>query len=252
MAGEWIKMRADLHDDPAVFRLSTLLKTDKFSVIGRLHTFWSWVDRHSVDGRVDGAASTYVDEVVRQEGFADALVVVGWLVVDETGISVPKFDRHNGDSAKNRAQKSERQARWRANKGDSVVVGVDAKPSTQAPTREEKRREEKENPHASVEGLFYEFWAAYPKKDSKKTAMKAYLKINPDAALHARILGAVLAAKESRDWTKDNGQYIPLAASWLNAERWEDQGTAAAKSDEFFVPPGKKYVPGIGFVDDTP
>ncbi|QMV32381.1 replication initiation protein [Ralstonia phage Raharianne] len=180
MAGEWIKMRADLHDDPAVFRLSTLLKIDKFSVIGRLHTFWSWVDRHSVDGRVDGAASTYVDEVVRQEGFADALAVVGWLVVDETGIAVPNFYRHNGDSAKSRAQKSDRQARWRKKKDVSVDIDVDGDASTQATTREEKRREEVNNPPNPPspdgdEGAETEIEKTSKRERKPRTALKTFL-----------------------------------------------------------------------------
>lgn len=141
-------MRSDLHDDPAVFRLASMLKIDKFAVIGRLHTFWSWVDRHSVDGFVDGATSTAVDEVVRCEGFAESLAKVKWLEITDDGIRIPKFDRHNGDSAKQRALKNERQARWRAQK-DAVVGGdvdahVDGGASTTASTREEKRREDKE------------------------------------------------------------------------------------------------------------
>lgn len=164
MAGEWIKMRADLHDDPAVFRLASMLKIDKYAVIGRLHTFWSWADRHSVDGFVDGAASTYVDEIVRCDGFAESLAKVGWLEIIDEGIRIPKFDRHNGDSAKQRAQKNERQARWRAQKdadvdGD-VDASVDGSASTATSTREEKRREEKKKriPNA-------------PRSRSSKTAM---------------------------------------------------------------------------------
>ncbi|PYG96733.1 hypothetical protein CVV67_31555 [Arthrobacter stackebrandtii] len=26
----------------------------------------------------------------------------------------------------------------------------------------------------------------------------------------------------SRDWTKEGGQFIPNAATWLNGERWHD------------------------------
>ncbi len=82
MSGDWIKMRCDLLDDPAVFKLSTLTKLDRFAVAGRLLAFWAWADRHAVDGHVDGAASTTVDDVVRHDGFADALCAVGWLIVD--------------------------------------------------------------------------------------------------------------------------------------------------------------------------
>jgi len=35
------------------------------------------------------------------------------------------------------------------------------------------------------------------------------------------VLRAVDAQKQSRDWTKDGGKYIPLATTWLNQERWD-------------------------------
>jgi hypothetical protein len=148
-------MRSDLHDDPAVFRLASMLKIDKYAVIGRLHTFWSWADRHSVDGFVDGTTSTDVDEVVRCEGFAASLAKVHWLEITDEGIRIPKFDRHNGDSAKQRAQKNERQSRWRSKKDGevdgSVDAHVDAQTSTNASTREEKRREEKKETKADAQ-----------------------------------------------------------------------------------------------------
>lgn len=58
MAGDWIKMRSDLSDDPAVFKIAGALNLDRFSVIGRLHAFWAWADKHAVDGRVSSPRST--------------------------------------------------------------------------------------------------------------------------------------------------------------------------------------------------
>lgn len=34
---------------------------------------------------------------------------------------------------------------------------------------------------------------------------------------------ALAAWTVSADWTKDGGQYIPHAATWLNGKRWEDE-----------------------------
>jgi hypothetical protein len=38
-------------------------------------------------------------------------------------------------------------------------------------------------------------------------------------------LDAVAEHKRSAQWSKDNGQYIPHAATWLNGKRWEDNLT---------------------------
>lgn len=142
MAGDWIKMRCDLPADPAVYRLAAITRLDRFSVVGRLYAFWSWADRHAVDGRVDGASSHVVDDIVSCPGFADALVSVKWLVVGDDFVEIPYHERHNGESAKERGLKNARQSRWRDKKTSSSSTSVDGKastaPSTRASTREEK------------------------------------------------------------------------------------------------------------------
>jgi Helix-turn-helix domain len=73
---------------------------------------------------------------------------------------------------------------------------------------------------------FDDFWVAYPKKKSKDDALKAYLKINPDEQLQQKIIDAViLATTQDQDWLKDNGQYVPFPATYLNGKRWEDEIT---------------------------
>ena len=69
---------------------------------------------------------------------------------------------------------------------------------------------------------FDEFWAAYPRKVAKGKARESWNRIKPSAELHQKILIAVEAAKESRQWKKDNGDFIPNPTTWLNQGRWED------------------------------
>ena len=47
--------------------------------------------------------------------------------------------------------------------------------------------------------------------------------LDPDERLLSTILDAVERQKHSPQWTKDGGQYIPLATTWLNGRRWEDE-----------------------------
>jgi hypothetical protein len=140
MAGEWIKVEVSLSGKPEVMRLARILGIDADEVVGKLIRLWAWFDKNSVDGVVDGVVDADIDVICYRKGFAASLVSVGWLSVDlvQERISIPLFERHNGESAKKRALKNERQARWRN--------GVDAEPSTAASTaastREEKRRED--------------------------------------------------------------------------------------------------------------
>lgn len=135
MAGDWVQMECDLPEKSEVFLMSKMIGVSRYEIVGRLLVFWSWCDKHSVDGRVDAVDVNDVDDVVRLPGFASALIEAKWLSVVDGGIAIPKHERHFGKSAKSRILKSERQARWRKNRRDGTV---DATPSTQATTREEK------------------------------------------------------------------------------------------------------------------
>lgn len=74
---------------------------------------------------------------------------------------------------------------------------------------------------------FDRFWRLYPRKVGKAKAEKAWVKLKVDASLFARIGTALAAWCNSHDWTKDGGQFIPHAATWLNGKRWEDELPAA-------------------------
>lgn len=70
---------------------------------------------------------------------------------------------------------------------------------------------------------FDTFWNAYPKKKNRKKAEQIWQKLNPDAELFEEIMTGLRAQMESSDWQKEGGQYIPLATTWLNGRRWEDE-----------------------------
>ena len=76
---------------------------------------------------------------------------------------------------------------------------------------------------ASDDARFVEFWTAYPRKKSKGQALKAWKRLAPSADLLRAILTAITTAKASQDWKRDNGQFIPYPATWLNARGWEDE-----------------------------
>ncbi|HGY9636473.1 TPA: helix-turn-helix domain-containing protein [Pseudomonas putida] len=83
---------------------------------------------------------------------------------------------------------------------------------------------------------FEQFWKLYPKKKSRKDALKAWEKLDPDAELQAVLVGSLAKHCVSRDWTKEGGRFIPNAATWLNGERWHDvlqPAGAAAQGSAF-------------------
>lgn len=134
MAGDWIKMRTNLRTNPKVARIASALKADRLRVIGGLHAVWCLFDEHSIDGKLDGYSIETLDDELRWPGFSAAMVAVQWLEEGHDSLSTPRFDEHNGQSAKRRATESERK------RNERKVSAVDADKKR---SREEKRREEK-------------------------------------------------------------------------------------------------------------
>lgn len=70
--------------------------------------------------------------------------------------------------------------------------------------------------------LFDRFWKAYPRRQYKDRARKAWAKLDPDVALCRKMAAALEKFKLSRQWNRDNGDYIPHPSTWLNGKCWED------------------------------
>ena len=216
MAGDWIKMGKDLLTHPKVVSMSSALGADKLRTVGGLFAVWCLFDTHSVDGQLSGYTSDTIDDEIRFPGFCAAMESVGWISSDDEGSYLPDFEEHNGQSAKRRAQETDRK------RTDRKTSACDAD-KTRTKSGPEKRREEKKDIHTDVG--FASFWSAFPNKKAKADAFKAWSKLNPDDLLQASILKAVEAQRQGEDWRKEGGRFIPHPATWLNGRRWEDSAT---------------------------
>lgn len=87
------------------------------------------------------------------------------------------------------------------------------------------------NPTDVVFDGFSWFWSEYPKKHHKADAEKAWKKIKADPEKTDLILEALFRHRRTRQWQKDNGQFIPNPATWLNRRSWEDVLTDADFAD---------------------
>lgn len=87
----------------------------------------------------------------------------------------------------------------------------------------ETETETKQKVSESVKNNFNIFWKAYPRKKSKGDAEKVWNKIKPNQKLFDIILSKIDEAKNSNDWLKENGQFIPYPAKWLSRKGWEDE-----------------------------
>lgn len=145
----WMKIELELPDKPEVHYIAAITGIDPDAVVGKLIRVWQWFDKHTTDGNASGVTFALPDRISGVTGFGEAMNLAGWLVQDGSVLTMPKFDRHNGESAKKRALTAERVAKSKQkSNANSVTTALpDALP------REEKRREEVNlKPHSEERG----------------------------------------------------------------------------------------------------
>ena len=74
----------------------------------------------------------------------------------------------------------------------------------------------------TLEAEFNKFWEFYPKKKSKGDAYKAWIQTREKRPPLDKVLKAIVVLRESDEWVRDNGQFIPYPATWLRAWGWAD------------------------------
>jgi len=89
------------------------------------------------------------------------------------------------------------------------------------------------NSHKSnIDSRFQEFWNAYPRKIGKGQALKIWQRLKVNSELMGKMLQALETQKQSSQWMRDGGQYIPHPGTWLNQGRWDDEVEPAACEDD--------------------
>lgn len=142
MAGDWIKMRNNLWNDPRIMRVCDISKAGEACVVGGLYWLWSAADEHSETGFMPGLSTSGIDRRTGVPGLGAALISIGWIEVTDDGVFISRFDEHNGSSAKRRSTDAQRKAKVRAvSASDADKIGTNS--GQNAPNlgaREEKRR----------------------------------------------------------------------------------------------------------------
>jgi len=134
-----MKFEKSTLDKPEVFEMAEMLDIDPDAVVGKLLRVWNWFDDQSHNGDAPVTVRALLDRYTGVTGFTQSMESVGWLSVDGKTMSLPNFDRHNGQTSKNRALTAKRMAKSRSKsdaKSDAPIV---------TPSSPEKRREEKSN-----------------------------------------------------------------------------------------------------------
>lgn len=135
----WIKVLNTLPRSRAVFSLMRGMRCKRHAAIGLAVDWFCWLDENSTGGET-GMTDEEIDEVLGAKGAAKSLAEIGWIEHDEAGFVVAvDFCKHNGISAKRRAETARRVTKCKAKGNAKSVTKVTSGALT------DKIREEKSN-----------------------------------------------------------------------------------------------------------
>lgn len=219
MAGEWLKLEACTPEKSEVLAITARMGWDDADLtVGKLFRIWRWFDQQTTDGNAWGVTTALLDRIVGVSGFCEAVHSVGWLCINETGISLPNFERHNGNTAKSRALTAKRVANHKANAKGNAQGNADTVSS--ALPREEKKREE--IPTTNVVG------ESAPKPRPARKCPESF-EVTPAmqdwAAINAPLVNVDQATATFRDHTFKTAM-TDWAGAWRNWLRKDQQFTA--------------------------
>lgn len=86
-------------------------------------------------------------------------------------------------------------------------------------------------PQGETDGLFEEFWSAYPKKVGRAQARESFGRIAPDRAVLDKMLSAIAEQRESDQWRREAGRFIPNPSNWLERGQWMDEVNIKEKEE---------------------
>lgn len=213
MSGDWAKVELNTPDKPEIWAIANELGIDPDAAFGKVFRVWAWFDEHTEDGNAPSVTKMLLDRQVGVTGFCDSLLHVGWMVENEGIVTLPNFDKHNGNTAKKRANTNARVAKHRATTSPSKcnVPSV-----TKSVTREEKRREDIKDISAQKKSpLSYSAWPSLPDdqklKDWKQVRRSKKAPIT-QTALNA--IGKELTKAQTLGFTVNQCFEQMISSSW--------------------------------------
>lgn len=263
----WIEAHQELANHPKTKKLAYKLSLNKPSTIGSLILLWWWAIDYAPDGDLSKFDSAIIADVMCYRGknpdkLISSLIESGFI---NENMTIHDWDQYGGklilarEESRERAKirKQNQRERYKNNNvtrdkpvtdaGQSCDNPVTSEGQTPCHAQNSKRTEQNRTEQKNIkttpsvtDDSFDLFWSAYPKKTAKEDARKAWKKIKPNQELIEKIVSAVTAQKESDQWQKENGQYIPNPATWLNRGQWEDEVKAAIT---FTGTSSKSYTP---------
>ena len=147
-----------------------------------------------------------------------ATLIELWLLASENEGSLPSVDEIAFRLRKDKSfinKQLEQLSTWVLPIGNKSATSSRQNVSTEVEVDIDKSRVE-------IDDGFVLFWNNYPKKVGKGKAEAAWKKHKPNID---DVLKTLDWQKDSKEWFKENGAFIPHPTSYINAKRWLDEPT---------------------------
>jgi hypothetical protein len=220
----WIKIEHSTPDKPEIVTIAAQLGIDPDAVVGKLIRVWCWADQNCVKGNNIRVTSAFLDRITYQPGFAAAMRDAGWLTGEDGSLAFTGFDRHNGTSAKARAETNRRVAKHRNGKSVSVeTIKVLPKPLPEEEEEEDKERESTPATPASELNLQADAIAAtYCRQDSplevRQLILDDLLLGTPPAELREGVSRCMQHIRRAPQGSAN--RFVPKALSFFSERQW--------------------------------
>ena len=108
---------------------------------------------------------------------------------------------------------------------DTKIILSDTKNDIHNKSSRKSKKEKLKEIFKEIEPMFNMFWNSYPRKDNKSKAKESFSKVFLEEGIKQdifeKILNKLEIYKKTKQW--QNKQYIPMATTWLNQKRYEDE-----------------------------
>lgn len=240
---KWIKIVTDIFDDEKILLIESMPEADSIIVI--------WFKLLCLAGRQNNSGVfllngriPYTDEmfatIFRRKVNTVRLALktfeqYGMIEIIDDTVTIPNWAKHQTldqierkrEYMKNYMQKRREEQRLLVDGKDNCKTNSKANDKANSKanvSRADKDIDKERDKDISISFGFEDFYAAYPRKVAKTSAMRAWAKLKANQELLDTILNDI-KRRIAGEWHGKDIQYIPHPATYLNQRRWEDESS---------------------------
>lgn len=237
----WLKLKQDFFNNLRMKKLRSIAGGDTYTIIYLKMQLLSLQNEGVLF--YEGVEESFEQEIALliDENVEDVRITINFLILNNLLIETKKgeyelietktcigSETDKAEFMRQLRQKQKEEKQLNSNNVTNMLPSVtNCYTEKEIDIEKEKEKEKEIDKKIEVmdiwEKQFEDFYKQYPRKVKKQDVKKWFNKNKPSKELFNKIIDGLNEFKKSKDWTKDNGQYIPHPTTWLNQKRWEDE-----------------------------